>query len=149
MKICTQTYWDKKHIITLQMMIWEKLLELVETHIVKKLKAEGFGLVNAKRFANTSINHLTIYLRPKTNYSRNYNKKDPPNSGRNGKEDQKMAINENNISENSIIDDHTAELVLRMAKKFYSDPKNVKKFEEWHLKEYGCLPGQGGKHNGK
>ena len=35
-----------------------------------------------------------------------------------------------NISENSIIDDHTAELVLRMAKKFYSDPKNVKKFEE-------------------
>lgn len=60
-----------------------------------------------------------------------------------------MAINEINILENSIIDDHTAELVLRMAKKFYSDPKNVKKFEEWHLKEYGCLPGQGGKHNGK
>lgn len=45
-----------------------------------------------------------------------------------------------NISNKISIDDHTAELVNRMAKKFYSNPENVKKFEEWHLKTYGCLP---------
>ncbi|MCI9668978.1 MAG: hypothetical protein HFG19_04795 [Oscillospiraceae bacterium] len=45
-----------------------------------------------------------------------------------------------NIASKISIDDHTAELVNRMAKKFYSNPENVKKFEEWHLKTYGCLP---------
>lgn len=45
-----------------------------------------------------------------------------------------------NIASKINIDDHTAELVNRMAKKFYSNPENVKKFEEWHLKTYGCLP---------
>lgn len=30
--------------------------------------------------------------------------------------------------------------VLRMAKNFYSDPENTRKFAEWHKKKYGCLP---------
>ena len=38
------------------------------------------------------------------------------------------------------VSDYVAEQVLKMAKKFYSDPKNVKKYREWHLKEYGYLP---------
>ncbi|MEA5057739.1 MAG: hypothetical protein VB047_09320 [Anaerotignum propionicum] len=38
------------------------------------------------------------------------------------------------------ISDHTAQQIVDMAKKFYSDEKNVKRFEEWHLKTYGCLP---------
>ena len=46
-----------------------------------------------------------------------------------------------------IVSDRTAELLNRMAERFYSDPENVKKYEEWHLKQYGCLP-QGGMKNG-
>ncbi len=30
-----------------------------------------------------------------------------------------------------IADDHIARLVIKMAKKFYSNPENIKKFEEW------------------
>lgn len=40
------------------------------------------------------------------------------------------------------ISDHTARQIVDMAKKFFSDEKNVKKFEEWHLKTYGCLPNE-------
>lgn len=40
----------------------------------------------------------------------------------------------------TIVSDHVAEQVLAMARKFFSDPKNVKKYEAWHLKTYGCLP---------
>lgn len=25
---------------------------------------------------------------------------------------------------------------------FYSDPENKKKYQEWHLQKYGCLPGE-------
>lgn len=44
------------------------------------------------------------------------------------------------ISGGIVVDDHTAALINLMAEKFYSKPENVKKFEEWHLKRYGCLP---------
>lgn len=40
------------------------------------------------------------------------------------------------------ISDHTARQVVNMAKKFFSDEKNVKRFEQWHLETYGCLPGE-------
>ena len=53
------------------------------------------------------------------------------------------------ISGGIVIDDHTAELINRMAEKFFAKPENVKKFEEWHLKTYGCLPEKGGKNNGR
>jgi len=46
------------------------------------------------------------------------------------------------ISGKTSIDVHTATKVLRMAEKFFSDPKNIKGFEEWHLKEYGFLPNE-------
>lgn len=46
------------------------------------------------------------------------------------------------IASKTSIDVHTATKVLRMAEKFFSDPKNVKGFEEWHLKEYGFLPNE-------
>jgi hypothetical protein len=36
---------------------------------------------------------------------------------------------------------------VNTALKFYSNPDNVKKFREWHLKTYGCLPEQGGCFN--
>jgi hypothetical protein len=42
--------------------------------------------------------------------------------------------------ETCIVSDHVAEQVLAMARKFYSNPENVKKYQEWHLKTYGCLP---------
>lgn len=41
---------------------------------------------------------------------------------------------------NCNIDNHVAQMVCEMAKRFYSDPENVKKYEAWHLQEYGCLP---------
>ncbi len=47
----------------------------------------------------------------------------------------------------NIIDNYTAHLINQMALKFYSNPDNVKKFREWHLKTYGCLPEQGGCFN--
>ena len=43
-------------------------------------------------------------------------------------------------SEGIAFDDHLAEQVNEMAKKFYSDPKNMEAFERWHLEKYGCLP---------
>lgn len=52
------------------------------------------------------------------------------------------------ICGSNIIDDYTAHLINQMALKFYSNPENVKKFGEWHLKTYGCLPEQGGEFNG-
>lgn len=39
-----------------------------------------------------------------------------------------------------LIDNHVALLICEMAKRFYSDPENVKRYEAWHLQEYGCLP---------
>lgn len=43
-----------------------------------------------------------------------------------------------------IIDDHTAlkigEMLLDMKGRFLSTPEGQKKYAEWHLKEYGCLP---------
>ena len=71
--------------------------------------------------------------------TRRYNKKAAIDGGRK----KVFVLPENqtvNIASKISIDDHTAELVNRMAKKFYSNPENVKKFEEWHLKTYGCLP---------
>lgn len=43
------------------------------------------------------------------------------------------------------ISDHTAQQIINMAKKFYSDPKNVERFEKWHLETYGCLPNEDNK----
>ncbi|MPM90557.1 hypothetical protein SDC9_137678 [bioreactor metagenome] len=40
------------------------------------------------------------------------------------------------------IPDRMAEQIVQMGIKFFSDPKNQKAYEEWHKKEYGCLPGQ-------
>lgn len=44
--------------------------------------------------------------------------------------------------QNSIVNigDHTARQIVDMAKKFFSDEVNIKNFEQWHLKTYGCLP---------
>jgi hypothetical protein len=53
-----------------------------------------------------------------------------------------------NVGGNNIVDDYTAHLINKLAEKFYSIPENVKKFEEWHLQTYGCLPEQGGTLNG-
>jgi hypothetical protein len=44
------------------------------------------------------------------------------------------------INNGCIVSDHVARQVLEMARKFYSHPENVKKYQEWHLKTYGCLP---------
>lgn len=51
------------------------------------------------------------------------------------------------VSGRIVVDDHTAKLINRMAEKFYAEPENVKKFEEWHLKTYGCLPEKGGQNH--
>ncbi len=48
----------------------------------------------------------------------------------------------------NIIDNYTAHLINKLAEKFYLNPENVKKFEEWHLQTYGCLPEQEGSFNG-
>ena len=40
-----------------------------------------------------------------------------------------------------VVSDQTAAGILKMAKRFFSDPANVEKYRAWHLKEYGCLPG--------
>lgn len=44
------------------------------------------------------------------------------------------------IEQKSNIDNHTATKLARMAEKFYSNPENMRKYTEWHLQEYGCLP---------
>jgi hypothetical protein len=44
------------------------------------------------------------------------------------------------ITAKTTVDDYVAARVVRMAEKFYADPENVRKYAEWHLKEYGCLP---------
>ena len=45
-----------------------------------------------------------------------------------------------------VVSDQTAEGVLKMAKRFFSDPANVEKYRAWHLKEYGCLPNESTEH---
>lgn len=52
------------------------------------------------------------------------------------------------VSGGIVVDDNTAALINRMAEKYFSDPENMRKFEEWHLKIYGYLP-NGGKKDGK
>ena len=47
---------------------------------------------------------------------------------------------ENKKDEHCGVSDQVAKKVLEMAKRFYSNPENVKAYEAWHLKEYGCLP---------
>ena len=42
--------------------------------------------------------------------------------------------------EKCVVSDHVAEMILQMARKFYANPENVKKYEAWYLKEHGCLP---------
>lgn len=44
------------------------------------------------------------------------------------------------IKNGCVVSDHVARQVLEMAREFYSHPENVKKYQEWHLKTYGCLP---------
>lgn len=44
------------------------------------------------------------------------------------------------IDNSCIVSDYVARQVLEMAREFYSHPENVKKYQEWHLKTYGCLP---------
>ncbi|QNK41855.1 gas vesicle protein GvpG [Caproicibacter fermentans] len=46
----------------------------------------------------------------------------------------------NRKGEKCVVSDHVAEQVLEMARRYFSDPENVKKYEAWHLKTYGCLP---------
>lgn len=36
-----------------------------------------------------------------------------------------------------MVSDHVAEQVLEMARRYFSDPENVKKYEAWHSKGYG------------
>lgn len=40
----------------------------------------------------------------------------------------------------SPITDHTAELVLKIAEKFFAQPENQKAYRKWHLKQFGRLP---------
>jgi len=40
--------------------------------------------------------------------------------------------------ERCIVSDHVAKQVLEMAKKFYSNPENMKKYAAWYQKTYGC-----------
>lgn len=35
-----------------------------------------------------------------------------------------------------------AKNILDSIKAFYDDPNNQKAYQEWHLKRYGCLPGE-------
>lgn len=38
-----------------------------------------------------------------------------------------------------------AKPIAKMAdalEEFFKDPQNKKKYREWHLKKYGCLPGK-------
>jgi len=41
---------------------------------------------------------------------------------------------------NNCIDDRFALLINKAAKKFFQNPENMKKYEAWHLEQYGCLP---------
>lgn len=44
------------------------------------------------------------------------------------------------------VSDSLAEEILQMAKCYYSDPQNARKYEAWYLKEYGCLPKENSIH---
>jgi hypothetical protein len=46
---------------------------------------------------------------------------------------------------NNCIDTRFALLINKAAKKFFQDPENMKKYETWHLEQYGCLPKKGAK----
>lgn len=58
-----------------------------------------------------------------------------------------MAKGANDISP-SMFSDCTPEQVIKMAEKYFSDPDNMQKFKEWHLNEYGYIPGEEEKPKG-
>lgn len=55
-----------------------------------------------------------------------------------------MVADAKQIASNTTIDDYTAlklgEMLLKMKERFIDTPEGQKKYAEWHLSEYGCLP---------
>ena len=44
-------------------------------------------------------------------------------------------------SENTIVvNDRMANLIIRMANQFFSEPGNVEKYNQWHLQKFGVMP---------
>ena len=62
-----------------------------------------------------------------------------PNKLQNVRIGRKPLVKEKEI-ERCIVSDHVAKQVLEMAKKFYSNPENMKKYAAWYQKTYGCQP---------
>lgn len=38
------------------------------------------------------------------------------------------------------ISDYEAQKLVKLAKDFYADPKNVEAYRQWHRQNYGCWP---------